>query len=836
MCAGAPRLATGSREGIQVADFRVAKIGFSLWYKFRLFCAAKTTLDTIRMKHLFFTLLLCATVMYVQAQKRTVSGYVTDAESGEKLIGARVFDPKLKAGSLTNAYGFYSITVEADTLALSCNYIGYESSKRVIVLKGDTTIHFALLPEGVNVETVEITDEVDIAEEVQMSSIDVPIETIKKIPALMGEVDVIRAIQLLPGVQSGNEGSTGMYVRGGGPDQNLILLDGVPVYNVSHLFGFFSVFPADAISNVNLVKGGFPARYGGRLSSVLDISLKDGNMKEFHGEAGIGLVSSKLTLEGPIIKDKTSFMVSARRTYIDILAQPIIRASAGGDATAGYYFYDGVAKVNHKFSDKDRLYLSFYGGRDKAYFKEDYENTVGGTDYRSITGFKLGWGNLIGAARWNHLFSNKLFGNLTLTYSNFDFGIAAEQENRETSNGITTRDRFALGYDSGIRDWSARMDFDWFASPNHLVRFGGYGTYHTFTPGVSQLEIVFPGFEVDTTFGAQIVNATEVGVYIEDDFKIGTRHKMNVGVHASGFLVNGTTYGSVQPRLAHRMFLNENWAFKSSVTSMAQYVHLLTNVNVGLPTDLWVPATENITPQRSYQGAIGLARSFRDQGLELSVEGYYKHMTGLVEYKEGAAFLSDNSDWQTLVTQGEGNAYGMEVLLQRKKGKTNGWIGYTLAWTNRQFDELNKGEVFSYKYDRRHDVSLVLTHTFSEKVDAGLTWVYGTGNAVTLPIASYMGMSPMLTNPIGNGGSQLDHVTERNGFRMRAYHRLDLGVNLHKQHKKWLRTWSFSVYNAYSRRNPFFLYWDSEFNTGKPILKQVSLFPIIPSVSFHAKF
>jgi hypothetical protein len=786
------------------------------------------------MKNILLLVGLLACVHWAAAQRHTVSGYVTDAATGEKLIGARVFDPALKVGAITNAYGYYALTTETDTVRLHCSYVGYTAFKDAFVLRKDSVVNIALQPEGTELATVEITDEADIAESSQMSTIDVPIETIKKIPALMGEVDVIRAIQLLPGVKSGNEGSTGMYVRGGGPDQNLILLDGVPVYNVSHLFGFFSVFPADAISNVNLVKGGFPARYGGRLSSVLDISLKEGNIKEFHGEVGIGLISSKATLEGPIWKDKTSFMVSARRTYIDILAKPLIKAAAQG-TNAGYYFYDMVGKVNHKFSDRDRVYLSFYGGRDKFYADYGFEETYGQDTYKSTFSSKLGWGNLIGAVRWNHLFNNKLFANVTATYSEFNFGLSAGTEDIEKVGGVETRSKFGLGYDSGIRDWSGRVDFDWFATPGQLIRFGGYGIYHTFTPGVSNLEIIFPGYELDTAFGAQIVNGTETGIYIEDDFKLGSRHKLNVGVHGSAFFVEGKPYWSLQPRVAHRMFVNDNWALKSSFASMAQYVHLLTNVNVGLPTDLWVPTTEQIAPQRAYQGAIGVARTFRDQGLELSVEGYYKAMTGLVEYKEGAAFLANNSDWQTLVTQGEGAAYGMEVLLQRKAGKTNGWIGYTLAWTNRTFEDLNGGETFPYKYDRRHDLSIVLTHKFSDKVDAGLTWVYGTGNAVTLPIASYQGLTTQLGMPYGYQVNT-NLVEERNGYRMRASHRLDLGVNLHKKMKHWDRTWSFSLYNAYSRRNPFFLFWDEEAFTGRQILKQVSLFPIIPSVSYHIKF
>ncbi|MEM7035936.1 MAG: TonB-dependent receptor plug domain-containing protein [Bacteroidota bacterium] len=795
-------------------------------------------------------LLLFSLFSNVVAQKHTVSGYVTDAETGEKLIGARVFDPALKAGALTNAYGFYSITVAADTLRLSCSYLGYTNTATAFLLNRDTTVNMKLQPEGISVEAVEITAEEDISESSQMSSINVPIETIKKIPSLMGEVDVIKALQLLPGVQSGSEGGTGLYVRGGGPDQNLILLDGVPVYNVSHLFGFFSLFPANAINNVNLIKGGFPARYGGRLSSVIDMSLKEGNSKEFHGEGGIGLLSANLTLEGPIVKDKTSFMISGRRTYFDILAAPFVAASSETDTRAGYYFYDLVGKVNHKFSDRDRLYLSFYGGRDKMYLRDAYQETVGNTTYNSETSFGLGWGNLIGAVRWNHVFSPRLFGNLTATFSDYDFSIDAEFLDETTVAGNTNTERFGLGYISGIRDWSAKLDFDFYANPRHLIRFGAYGTHHTFTPGVSNVAIQVGNFEVDTSFGATVTNAIEMGLYVEDDWKISERHKMNVGLHASGFAVNGSFYRALQPRFSHRFLLDENWALKGSFASMYQYVHLLTNSTVGLPTDLWVPTTDRIRPQLALQGALGVTRSFHDAGLEFSVEGYYKYMTGLIEYKEGAAFLAENADWEDKVEQGDGWSYGAEFLLQRKRGKLNGWVGYTLSWTNREFENLNGGRPFPYKFDRRHDISLVLTYNLNEKWDFGLTWVYGTGNATTLPIATFTGAGPSPLDQLGFN-QPLDYIESRNGFRLRAYHRLDLGINRHIHHKRktkdadgnitegdtrWSETWSIGVYNAYSRRNPFFLYFDYNPATDTRDLKQVSLFPIIPSVAWKFKF
>lgn len=785
------------------------------------------------LKRIALLLPVLALFQVLPGQKFTISGYVTDSQSGEKLISARVMEPARKEGALTNAYGFYSLTLDAGTVALNCSYIGFKSFNTAFELSKDTTINIDLMAEGVEVETVEITDERDIVESSQMSTIDVPVEMIKKIPSLMGEVDVIKALQLLPGVQKGSEGSTGFYVRGGGPDQNLILLDGVPVYNVSHLFGFFSVFPADAISNVSLIKGGFPARYGGRLSSVLDISLKDGNLKKWHGEGSVGIIASKLTVEGPIWKDKTSVMLSARRTYLDILAQPIIRAASQG-STAGYYFYDAVAKVNHKFNDRNRLFLSFYGGRDKAYARDQSDDTFGGTRYESEFKTKLGWGNLITALRWNHLFSDKLFANFTGTYSQFQFGVGFDSKDAQTTNNIKVSSRYGFGYESFIKDWSLRTDFDWFASPNHLIRFGAYGTHHNFTPGVTNIVIESPGYNADTSLGAETINAIEMGAYIEDDWKITNRQKLNLGVHGSGFSVNGTFYRSLQPRLSYRLLLSDSWSAKASFTTMYQYIHLLTNANVGLPTDLWVPATDSITPQGSVQGAVGITHTFKDLGLELSVEGYYKYMTGLLEYKEGASYFAENADWQGKVVQGRGWSYGSEFFLQKKYGKTTGWIGYTLSWTNRQFDALNNGNVFPFKYDRRHDMSIVLQHKFTEKIDAAITWVYGTGSAVTLPVGSYNGLVPDYY--FGTYQPTIDHVIDRNGYRMRAYHRLDLGINLTKQKKHFERTWSIGVYNAYSRRNPFFLFLDNDPVRNVRVLKQVSLFPIIPSIAYRFKF
>lgn len=792
----------------------------------------------MRRYHLFPLLwsLLWLVPQGISAQKHTVSGYVQDAATGEKLIGAKVFDPVLKIGSVTNTYGFFSITTDADTLKLTASYIGYETYSEVLPLTANKSLDIALSPTDVQVGEVTITAEESVTESAQMGTIDVPIETIKGLPALMGEVDVIKVLQLLPGVQSGSEGSSGLFVRGGSPDQNLVLLDGVPLYNVQHLFGFFSVFNADALKNVTLVKGGFPARYGGRLSSVLDINMKDGNMKEFHGEGSVGIIASKLTLEGPIQKGKTSFLVSGRRTYIDLLAQPLIKAASNGQGRGGYYFYDVNAKVNHIFSEKDRLYLSGYFGRDRFYAGETWEWEDGNRSGKSRDDFGLSWGNVIGALRWNHLFSNRLFSNLTLTYSDYDFKVDASFEDELTENGVTTTEASSANYLSGIRDFSAKLDFDFYAAPNHLIRFGAYGIHHTFTPGVTQIQIAEAGTAgLDTTFGSQVTKGIEAGVYIEDEVKVGNRFRANIGVHASTFSVNDKLYHSLQPRISSRYLITDKWAAKTSFATMAQYLHLLTNSNVGLPTDLWVPATENILPQTSWIAAAGLARVFPDQNLEFSLEGYYKQLNNVISYQEGAAFLSIDDDWQDKVVSGKGWSYGMEALLQRKKGRTSGWIGYTLSWTKRQFDDLNNGNVFPFKYDRRHDLSIALTHQLNDRIDFGLTYVYGTGYAVTLPVARALGGHPSPLQQLGFL-DEVQIIEERNGYRMRDYHRLDLGVNFTKVKPKFTRTWSLGVYNAYSRRNPFFLYFDQARNENRQVLRQVSLFPILPSIAYKFKF
>jgi hypothetical protein len=767
----------------------------------------------------------------LQAQNVTISGYVEDSETGEKLIGASIYDTKTMKGTTTNVYGFYSITLPTDSIHLRVSFVGFQTMEYQLAPKKDLTMNVTM-NSSVELEEFEVVaSEVEkIQEKSQMSTIDISMEKVKALPVFLGEKDVLKTIQLLPGVQSGSEGTSGLYVRGGGPDQNLMLLDGVPIYNASHLFGFFSVFNPDAINSVQLIKGGFPARYGGRLSSVLDIRMKEGNMKKFKGEGSVGLVASKLTLEGPIKKDTTSFIISARRTYIDLLARPFIAANTEGEV-GGYYFYDLNAKINHKFSDKSRLYISNYMGDDRFYFRYNEKYTSNGVSYEDEENSWLRWGNHIAAVRWNYQLSNKLFSNTTFTYSKYRFTVGFREKNTRDNE----TDEYSFEYKSSIQDWAGKVDFDFLPNPNHYIKFGIGNIYHTFTPGVNQFIInENSSDDLDTTFGSNKFYSHEFSTYIEDDIRWNERLKTNVGLHFSGFNVKNQTYFSIQPRFTGRYLLNESSSIKASYAHMAQYMHLLSNTSIGLPTDLWVPVTDTIKPQFSHQVAIGYAHMFKDK-YEISVEAYYKTMKNLIEYKDGASFFGSNTDWQQKVETGKGWSYGAEVLIERKVGKTTGWIGYTLSWTDRQFANINFGEKFPYRYDRRHDIGAALIHKFNDRVDIGVVWVYGTGNAVTLGLERYPTINSF-ENPNDNVYNTIEHIESRNNYRMPAYHRMDIGVNLHKKTKWGERTWNFSFYNAYNRQNPFYLFFDTEWQTNERKLMQLSLFPILPSFTYSFKF
>lgn len=772
----------------------------------------------------------------------TISGFVKDQNSGEMLGGVNVAVLPNGVITATNKYGFYSITIPRNTTniykSVVANYPTFQMDSFSWSGQIDSFVNFELKQFAKDVEridTVNIKVRKTIADKVEMSRIEIPVNQIKEIPALLGEKDVLKVIQLLPGVQKGSEGQSGIYVRGGGSDQNLLILDEAVVYNASHLFGFFSVFNGDALKSVELVKGGFPARYGGRLSSVIDLTMKEGNNQRTTGEIGIGLISSRFLVEGPLKKGKSSFMISGRRTYIDLLVQPIIMAQSGGN-TGGYFFYDFNAKANYILSDKDKLYVSGYFGQDKFY--------TGVKEKTSRFDSDFGWGNRTLTARWNHLFNPKLFVNTSLIYSHYNLGIGVEN--------YAPEDTFLLNYTSLITDYGVKADFDWRPLPGHSIRYGFSTIVHQFRPGAVVVKF---GQTNALDRAIQTITNYESGVYIEDQWRINKKVTVFPGFRLSHYLVGKKQYLFPEPRFSGSYNIQKDLSFKASYALMNQYIHLLSNSGISLPTDLWVPATENIKPMRSQQVAAGLAKDFK-KGFSLSLEGYYKTMTNMIQYRDGASFLldedlfdpqapTDSRSWEKKVTAGRGWSYGTELFLQKQMGKLTGWVGYTLSWTQLQFDELNGGKVFNAKYDRRHDVSVVGIYKISKHLTASATWVYGTGNAITAPqgiipaTGHQMSQFPFIWSPeVQFPGSYIDYGS-RNSFRMEAYHRLDFGLQFSKTKKLGVQTWEFSVYNAYNRANPFFYYggydWDGP-NPNELKLKKISLFPVIPSITYSFKF
>ena len=785
----------------------------------------------------------------------TISGFVREAGSQEQLPGVNVYVPGTPYGVVTNTYGFYSLTMPAsDTLRLHYSFVGYE--KTVKELNFNKNIEVNVLLSSVN-QLEEVTVSARRQEDYesrssQMSTIEIPISQIKKVPAFFGEKDVLKVLQLMPGVQKGTEGQTGLYVRGGGPDQNLIILDDAVVYNASHLFGFFSIFNSDALRSVELTKGGFPARYGGRLSSVLDMNMKEGSKDKFHGEGGIGLISSRLTLEGPIAKGKSSFLVSGRRTYIDVLAAPLIasqQVNEDSKVKPGYYFYDLNAKVNYDFGQKDKVYLSGYFGRDRFYANEK------GPLSESKNG--LNWGNATATLRWNHLFGQKLFVNTSLIASNFNFGVSSY--NKDINSNGTAGDEFSLDYNSRIRDFGIKTDFDYYPNTKHAIRFGAQLTAHRFVPSALAIKGSFLDQSIERS--AKPVDAIETGLYAQDVWQPFDALKMNVGLRLSTFQTASKTYVRPEPRFSAALRLAQDFSFKASYARMNQYVHLLSNTGLGLPTDLWVPTTDRVNPQQSDQVAFGFAKDLDKPALTLTWEGYYKNMDNILSYREGSSFLSlggenaNELNWEDNVTAGRGWSYGTEFLVQKKTGRLSGWVGYTLSWTKWKFPELNFGETFYPRYDRRHDISVVGIYELSKRVTLSATWVYGTGNALTLPQASYFAYGDNATRaPYAPGiavwnGQGVNEYGPKNSFRAEPYHRLDVAVQFHKKLKRHERTWEFGVYNAYNRRNPFFYNLDTEQvptratpgnpqvgSTYKTVLKRYSLFPFLPSFSYNFKF
>ncbi len=780
------------------------------------------------------------------AQQHTINGYIVDRQTGEPLIGAAILDKTTNHGTVTNAYGFYTLTLPQDSINLQCSYVGYSTAYHSFFLNQDTLLTVSL---ETNTELQEVTVTAAHkqfgAEAAQMSAVSVPVTQIKLMPAFLGETDVIKTLQLLPGVQGGTEGSAGMYVRGGGPDENLLLLDGVPVYNINHALGFFSVFDADAIKNVTLYKGSFPAHFGGRLSSVVDVRLNDGNMYKFKGKASIGLISSKFHLEGPLWKGHTSFSISGRRTYYDILLQPILASLSATNAdlkrlNAGYYFWDVNAKISHKFSDKDKLFATFYMGDDVVYANiktRDYNSNDFSAEER--LNLRMQWGNIVAALRWNHIVNSQLFLNTSVNYTQYRYNTKVGMEAIYKNKVSNENQQFSVGYNSGIHDVTGKAELDYTPSPNHNLRFGTTYTFHIYRPGVQSLMTKMVMDEttekIDTTFGDLPINAHETALYAEDEMTLGQYVKMNAGLHYSTMTVDGKFYHSLQPRLSGRIKLYDDLSVKAGYAYMTQYIHLLSNNNVSLPSDLWVPIAKQIKPMKTHQVSLGIFYDLRDW-VSFSVEGYYKAMDNLLEYKDGASFLSSSSAWTEKVCQGKGWSYGVELLVQRSIGNTTGWIGYTWSRTMRQFDRegqmLNQGRPFPAKYDRIHDLSITVSHRFASWLDVSASWVFSTGNCATLATQQYM-----QADVFGDIYTSLDYIEERNNFRFENYHRLDLAANFHYDGKRVPQinhTWSISVYNVYNQKNPFLMY--PGYNNGQQVLQKLTLFPVMPTVTYSLSF
>ena len=808
----------------------------------------------------------------VAQQRYTISGSVMDAVSHETLLGATLYEEGSGLGTATNEYGFYSLTLPAGRVRLEVSYVGYAPMIKELTLSGDVTLNHLLEP-AVGIEQVVVYGDRrhSGALSAQMGAIEIPIAQIKSAPTLFGEQDVLKSLQLLPGVQAGSEGSAGVYVRGGGQDENLMLLDGVPIYNVNHMMGFFSAFNPDAIKSVTLFKGNFPARFSSRLSSVIDVRTKDGDMYAYHGNVSVGVVSSKINIEGPLWKGRTSFNVSLRRTYSDLITTPALALLSkseleDGVAYGGYYFYDLNAKITHKFSDRDRLFLSLYMGDDEVYVnvRESLSQSV---DWREEARLKMNWrwGNMVASARWNHVTSPRLFMDASVTYTRYrnDLGVGSEI-NTEDTTGKEMMDIY-LGANSGIEDITAKVDWSWMPSTEHNVRFGASYINHRFNPDVAVARSTFSAEELDEesgevvdtliTFdemiGNRLIRAHEAVVYVEDEVSIGDRFHANVGLNYSGFGVGGEFYHSLQPRVSARMLLADNLSVKAGYAYMTQYVHLLSNNSISLPSDLWVPVTERIKPMSSSQVSAGI---FYDVAgwFDLSVEGYYKTMNNLLEYKDGASLMATSSGWEDKVCMGKGWSYGVEFLLQRSVGRTTGWIGYTWAKAMRQFDRegqvINGGRPFPAKYDRRHDVSITLSHRLTDNIDLSATWVYNSGNCATLAMQWYQGLpGEFYYNGMMSNAINLEYIPSRNNYRYDAYHRLDLSVSFHKQKKYGTRTWNISVYNAYNNMNPFLMYPSTDYDynsdniggvsvTAVKKFKKLTIFPILPSITYSYKF
>ena len=715
------------------------------------------------------------------AQSFTLSGYLRDSTSGEALVSGTVLETAGRRGAYTNSYGFFSLTLPAGSYQVVFSYIGYLPDTQRINLNTNRTLTISLAPTTTLAEEVVIYATQDAySREVgsaQMSQITLGMKQIKMVPSLGGEADIMKVIQLLPGITKGGEGTTSILVRGGDPDQNLILLDEAVVYNVSHLFGFFSVFNPDALKDLTVLKGGFPAQYGGRLSSVLDITMNEGNLQRYHLKGGIGLLSSRLTFEGPIVKDKGSFSLSGRRTYIDQVLGLV-------GVPVPYYFYDFNAKANYQLSPSDRLYLSAYLGNDVLYAPElDLGNDSTGEPAVAPPDFGFQLGNLTATLRWNHLFNQRLFSNTSLIFTRFQYNIRGQFLGNEIFVG------------SEVMDVGVKSDLGYYLSPEHTLRFGAQGIVHQFRPNVisaaGDISQLIQNREVDP------ILATELAMYAQHEWQMARDWKIHYGLRLSAADVPGKFYPAVEPRLSVVYTLSDRHSLKFGYAAMTQYLHLVSSSTVALPTDLWYPVTEQIKPQRAHQVAGSYTLHLPKIRSLITVESYYKAMNNLTEYREGANLIL-NDNFASELLQGSGEAYGVEFLFKRDEGRLNGWIGYTLAFSQRFFEELNGGQAFWAKYDRRHDLSVVLIYQISQRLSVSGVFSYLSGPRFTPQIGQYLSPTPGL-----DGVELIPIFAPRNSVRLSPGNRVDLNFVLRNKPTKRLKSeWAFGVYNLFNAPTP----------------------------------
>jgi hypothetical protein len=766
-------------------------------------------------KRLKYILIMIPIIAF--AENYSLRGVITDAKTGEDLIGAAISIEQSASGTFSNSYGFYSITLPEGEHIINVNFIGYKSYQTKVLLQKNSIMNVELLPSVIALNEVEVSaDRPDKnISSTQMSVAKLDIKNIEMMPVLFGESDILKTIQLLPGISSASEGSTGFSVRGGAIDENLILLDEATVYSPSHLMGFVSVFNSDALKDVTVYKGGIPASYGGRASSVIDVQMNNGNNKEFSVNAGIGLISSRLTVEGPIAKDRCSFIISGRRSYADIILKALPLDLITNETQL--YFYDLNAKFNLQLNDNNRVFLSGYFGKDVFGF-----DGVAGTD----------WGNATFTGRWNHIFGDNLFSNTSLIYSDYDYGFQVSD---------------IVSMTSGIDNYSIKQDFSYFPHPDLTSKMGFNVSKYQFNPG--KLMIGMDSSDFRLVMDEQ--HAIESGVYISNEHTLSALFSAEYGLRASMYNQIGPgwiysydddnnktdstwydewdiaqTYWNLEPRISLNYRLSEKNSIKASYNRMAQYVHQLSNSTSGQATDIWISSSTIVQPLLVDQVALGYFHNFRDNGIETSLEIYYKNMQGVSDFEDGTDIMF-NDKIESQILNGIGRSYGLELYLKKNYGKFTGWLSYTLARTEQKIDEINEGKWYPAKYDRSHDLSVVLSYAFTPKINLSGTWVYYTGNAVTFPSGQYI-----IDDQV------VPYYTERNGYRMPDYHRLDLNLHLEgKDRKKYSSSWDISIYNVYNRYNAYSIsFRESETNPGNMEAVKLSLFGIVPSITYNIHF